>query len=102
MAKHWRDYITHDSGTLGQAAASYQSVHNLSVAEAGKDSFDFVQRAQLSHASVLPLKANGQVIAICVCYSGGPAGPDILACWQAFAELVSIALQEIKSRAEFR
>lgn len=92
-AKHWRDYITHDSGSLGHAAASFQPVHNLVVAEAGKDSFDFVQRARLTHTSVFPIAANGRVIAVSVNYSDGPTPTDAVTCWRAFADIAGLALQ---------
>ncbi len=92
-AKHWRDYITRDSGPLGQAAASGAVTLNLSVAEAGKDSFDFVQRARLSHMSVFQLTAKGKVVAVSVNYGGEPATATIVSCWRAFAEIAGLALE---------
>ncbi len=96
-AKHWRDYITHDSGSLGQAAASGTATHNLAVAEAGKDSFDFVQRARLTHMSIFPISAAGRMVAVSVNYSAEPAPPELLACWRALAEITGIALLGARS-----
>lgn len=99
-AQHRRDYFTPGTGPLGRAAENRQESHNISIVAAGGETSDFVRRAQLTHMSIFPLLANGELVAISANYSNEPVSEEILSWWHAYAEIAGFAVQRALAMEE--
>lgn len=99
-AERKRTFAAQGEGLIGKVAKERQPRENLQLYTLGDEDQKIAARTNLSHVSAYPLIAKGHLIGVLANYHNQAAESELLTWWQMYAEICSVAAQEVLTEAE--
>jgi serine phosphatase RsbU (regulator of sigma subunit) len=97
-----REFIHVGDGAIGKVAESRKPAANIALSSLGGEDQELGRHSGLTHVSAYPLLAKGKMSGVLANYTAASAGPEALHWWQIYAELSSVAVQEVLQEQESR
>lgn len=98
LGSHRYQYLSSGQGPLGMAIERRGPLTNVEIASA--DKFNFAGAEPLGYVSVLPLIANGRIVAIVANYTHDRAPEHTVQWWLMYADIAGIAAQRTLTYVE--